>query len=242
MLDNDDIIDMTKRSLEEYPLAHRQVLTKASRLAQQAVRLCPPFDRVRNTTLWQRTCLSALEGIDSTEKEGILEAMIATARGNMCGESFRDEEMFRRLYDFEDKMRASGVRLFKAADRPVRDRNLHEPPIIIDIMKHRYSDFYRDNKALELFGKVKSKVLCFSKLFVKSSKILIIIRTAGVRLEATIGISCPYFSIDVGSPWATSGSWSYWDERSCEQAINNALDVVDIVIAPFEKKMSEALE
>jgi hypothetical protein len=45
-----------------------------------------------------------------------------------------------------------------------------------------------------------------------------------------------------GQPESVTGtSWRYHDAESCRQAVSDALDVVDIALAPFADKMAEAL-
>jgi hypothetical protein len=87
---------------------------------------------------------------------------------------------------------------------------------------------------------MSTDILCFTKLFMNSNKLLIIIGYA-IGIEVLIGIAAPFFTINEGRPWTTSGSWRYWDAKSCKQAINDVLNVVDIVITPFAEKMAEAL-
>jgi hypothetical protein len=75
-----DMIDLDRiHSLEEHPPLHRKVLLGAAELAEPAVRLKPPFDRVVNTKLWPRTRYGSLEGLDVNEREALLEAIIADA-------------------------------------------------------------------------------------------------------------------------------------------------------------------
>jgi hypothetical protein len=244
MLNNEDVIDKGKSSLDEHPPLHRKVLVKASELAEPAVRLRPPFDLIINTKLWRRSRFPSLESLDLKEKEDVLEAMIATAKFDMCGEAFRDQELIERLYAFDNSRRDTAKLLRETAEfakKPPRDLDLRERPIIIDVMNRRYPEFKYDDQPLKPFGRAKTEVLCFSKSFMNSNKIIIIIGTSSVRMETLIGIATPFYTIKDGNPWETSGSWGYRDASSCEQAINDALDVVDIVITPFAEKMTEAL-
>ena len=98
-----DVIDLNRiNSLEEHPPLHQKVLLKAAELAEPAVRLKPPFDRVVTTKLWPRTRYAFLEGLDIGEREALLAAMIASVKFDMCGEAFRDQESFLRLRAFDD--------------------------------------------------------------------------------------------------------------------------------------------
>jgi len=141
--DEDRIDTFFVGSLEEHPPLHRKVLLKAAELAEPAVRLRPPFDRVINTKLWPRTRYPPLEALDVNQREALLEAMVATVKFRMCGEAFRDPESFRRLRTFDDSRRDVAKILRDTAEfakYPPQDPALREAPVIIDVMKRRYSD------------------------------------------------------------------------------------------------------
>jgi hypothetical protein len=77
-----NVIDLFRiRSLADHPPLHQKVLLKAAELAEEAVRLGSPFDRLKHTKLWSRTRYPALEKLGPGEKDLILEAMTATAMG-----------------------------------------------------------------------------------------------------------------------------------------------------------------
>jgi hypothetical protein len=238
-----DMIDLDRiHSLEEHPPLHRKVLLKTAELAEPAVRLKPPFDRVVNTKLWPRTRYASLDALDIREREALLEAMIASVKFDMCGEAFRDQESLRHLRAFDDSRRDIAKILRDTAEfakYPPRDPGLRVEPVITDVMKRRHPDFKHDNQFLKRIGRVVKGVVCFTKPFMTSNRLLIVM---GYPIfEIRIGIEAPLFSICEGAAWETSGSWRYHDAESCRQAVSDALDVVDIVLTPFADKMAEAL-
>lgn len=240
--DEDRIDTFFVRSLEEHPPLHRKVLLKAAELAEPAVRLRPPFDRVVKTKLWPRTRYASLVGLDVKEREALLEAMIAKVKFNMCGEAFRDQESIRRLRAFDDSRRDVAKILRDTAEfakYPPVDPGLRAEPIITDVMKRRHPDFKHDNQLLKRIGRVVKGVVCFTKPFMTSNRLLIVMGYPS--FEIRIGIEAPLFAIREGGAWATSGSWRYHDADSCRQTVSDALDVVDIVLTPFADKMAEAL-
>jgi hypothetical protein len=244
MTSNRDVIDLdTVESLEGHPTLHQKVLLKAAELADSAVRLKPPFDRIVNTKLWPRTRYTSLEGLDAEEKEILLQAMVASAKFSMCGEAFRDQERFRWLRAFDDSRRDATKFLRDTAEfakYPPREPDLRAEPIIIDVMKRRRPDFKHDNQLLKRIGRTVKGVVCFTKPFTRSNRLLIVIGYSSI-FEIRIGIETPLFAIRDGCLWATSGSWRYHDAESCRQTTGDVLDVVDIVISPFAEKMAEAL-
>ena len=128
--DDDRIDTFFVQSLEDHPPLHRKVLLKTAELAELAVRLRPPFDRVVNTKLWPRTRFAALEGLDVEEREALLEAMIASVKFSMCGEAFRDQERLKRLRAFDDSRRDSAKFLrdtVEFAKYPPLARIMHQP-------------------------------------------------------------------------------------------------------------------
>jgi hypothetical protein len=239
---SDRVDTFSVHSLEEHPPLHRKVLLKAAELAEPAVRLRPPFDRVVNTKLWPRTRYASLEALDVKEREALLEAMIASVKFDMCGEAFRDQESLRRLRAFDDSRR-DVVKLLRDtaefAKYPPRDPGLRVEPVIADVMKRRHPGFKHDNQLLKRIGRVVKGVVCFTKPFMVSNRLLIVMGYP--KFEIRIGIEAPLFAIREGDPWATSGSWRYHDVDSCRQTVRDALDVVDIVLTPFADKMAEAL-
>jgi hypothetical protein len=42
-------------------------------------------------------------------------------------------------------------------------------------------------------------------------------------------------------PWAATGHWAYRDVIECKQALNDAMDVIAIILPPFADKVLEAL-
>ena len=93
---------------------------------------------------------------------------------------------------------------------------------------------------LKRIGRKEVKgVVCYTKPFVTSNSLLVVMGYP--RLEIRIGIEVPVSTITEGAAWATSGSWRYHDSESCRQPINDAVDVVDIVLMPVADKMAEAL-
>lgn len=237
-----DMIDLDRiHSLKEHPLLHQKVLLRAAEMAEPAVRLKPPFDRVVNTKLWPRTRYASLERLDVKEREALLEAMIASVKFGMCGEAFRDQDSFRRLRAFDDSRRDVATLLRDTAEfakYPPRDPRLRVEPVIADVMKRRHPDFKHDNELPQRIGRVVKGVVCFTKPFMRSNRLIIVI---DCLLEIRIGIEAPLFAIHEGTAWDTSGSWRYHDAESCRQAVSDALDVVDIVLTPFAAKMTEAL-
>jgi len=236
----EDIVALIrKKSLGAHPPLHQRILVNASRLAEKAVALVPPFDRVMNTTLWPRTRFPFLDDFDPEKKEDVLDCMVATGKFRLCGEAYRDDERIRRLMEYdEDIFSRSGFRV----NRQPRVYDLKEKPIVMDIMGQRYPAFRPDNRHLKRFGVGKSGVHCFTRPMKESNNILIIIGPERIFFELLIGIQTPFYTISPTSPWVATGSWSYWDAQSCRQALNDALDVVDIIIGPFSQGMAEALE
>jgi len=238
-----DMIDLNRiHSLKEHPPLHQTVLLKAAELAEPAVRLKPPFHRVVNTWLWPQTRYASLEGLDIREREALLEAMIASVKFAMCGEAFRDQESLRRLRAFDDSRRDAAKILRDTAEfakYPPQDPGLRVEPVITDVMKRRHPDFKHDNGLLKRIGRVVKGVVCFTKPFMTSNRLLIVMGYPS--FEIWIGIEAPLFAIREGGAWATSGSWRYHDADSCRQTVSDALDVVDIVLTPFADKMAEAL-
>jgi hypothetical protein len=113
-------------------------------------------------------------------------------------------------------------------------------PVITDVMKSRHPDFKHDNQFPKRIGRVGKGVVCFTKPFMKSNRLLIVMGYPKFKIR--IGIEAPLFAIRESAAWETSGSWRYHDAESCRQAVSDALDVVDIVLTPFADKMAEALE
>lgn len=233
------IVDLIRRkSLADYPPLHQRILVNASLLAEKAVALVHPFDQVRNTTLWSRTRFPFLSNIDPIKKEDVFECMIATGKFRLCGEAFRDDERMRRLMEYDKNIfSTSKIEI----NRQSRVYGLKEKPIVMDVMTKRYPAFKSDNRPLKRFTSPKTGVHCFTKSMETANNILIIIGSAGVFFQVLIGIEIPFYTIRAASPWVATGDWSYGDAQECRQALNNALDVVDIVIDPFSERMSEAL-
>jgi hypothetical protein len=157
-------------------------------------------------------------------------------------EAFRDQESFQRLRAFDDSRRDWAKILRDTAEfakYPPQDPGLREEPVITEVMKRRHPDFKHDNQLLKRIGRRAKGVVCFTKPFMKSNRLIIVM---GYPLfEIRIGIEAPLFAISESTAWATSGSWRYHDAESCRQAVSDALEVVDIVLTPFADKMAEAL-
>lgn len=235
-------------SLPQHPPLHQKILLKAAELAEDAVRLKPPFDRIVETKLYSRTRYAALERLGSDEREVLQEAMIATAKFDMCGEAFRDFELMGRLREF-DKSRRNQDQLLRStaefAKIPPRDPSFREKNIVLTVMRERYPAFKVDDELLKRLEPKRAQAYCFTKPLLLRNKLLIIVDATppGIStfFEVKIGIAEPFYAFSEGSAWATSASWRYRDAAGCEQALNDALDVVDIVLPAFAEKMTEAL-
>ena len=62
-----------------------------------------------------------------------------------------------------------------------------------------------------------------------------------LSLRSGLGFQIPSIPLEMGAPWATTGHWAYRDANECRQALNDAMDVIAIVLMPFADKMLEAL-
>ncbi len=237
-----DVVEVERtRDLEMYPPLHRRILVKAAELAEPAVRLTPPFDRVIKTRLEPRTRYWALEALPPNQVEQILQDIIAAAKFAMCGEAFRDPAAMQRLREFDQTYFLSK---YRSSWKPIRrNPEFNEQTTIISGLNDRYQDFIYQPNLFESSGlQIKDYIFC--KQFLDQSKLLIAIGAIpfqSTALRVAIGISVPFYIIRDADLWCTSSSWLYWDAESCKQALNDALDVVDIILSPFIDKMGEAL-
>src|SRR5262245_8851083 len=235
------------RSLADHPPLHQKVLIKCAELVEEAVRLKAPFDRVRHTKLWHRTRFPALEKLGLVEKETILESMTATAKFHTCGEAFRNQELIKRLRAFDVSLRSTEELLRRTAEfakLPPRDPDLHEEAIVLDVMKRRYPDFKRDDGPLEWVKPKPKGTYCFARPLTSTTKLLVFVEAQpGIStfFEIGLGISAPLYPVRDGAPWATTGHWAYRKADECGQALNDAMDVIAIVLPPFAEKMLEVL-
>jgi hypothetical protein len=247
MHDAKNVIDLFRiQSLADHPPQHQKVLLKCAELVEEAVRLEPPFDRVKHTKLWSRTRYQALEKLGPREKELILDAMTATAKFDSCGEAFRNQELMKRLRAFDASLRSRDELLRRTAEfakLPPRDPHLHEEGIVLDVMKRRYPDFNRNDGPLEWVKPKPQGTYCFARSLTSTSKLLIFVEAdLGIStfFEIGIGISDPFYPVRDGAPWAVTGYWPYRDAQECRQALNDAMDVIAIILQPFADKMLEA--
>ena len=237
MADRPGVIDPGIKSLDAHPELHQRVLIKAAELAEPAVRLTQPFDRVLATRLGPRTHYEALKTVAPDQAEQVLQDMIAVAKFRMCGEAFRDQAAIQRLREF-GRARVS----YDRPNPPPREP-FNEAPVIAEVMKVRYPDFRLDAELPKNLS-VRNGVQWFLTPFMTTNKLLIAIEATpliSTFFDLSIGVFDPLFGIREGDPWAVSGSWNYWDAESCERAVHGALDVVDIVLPPLMQKMKEAL-
>jgi len=115
---------------------------------------------------------------------------------------------------------------------------------VLDVMKRRYPDFKRDDGPLEWVKPKPQGTYCFARPLTSTTKSLVFVEAQpGIStfFEIGLGISAPLYPVRDGAPWATTGHWTYRNADECGQALNDAMDVIAIVLPPFAEKMREVL-
>ncbi len=241
-LTQDDVIlrDLPAgKSLDDMPVLHKKVLIKVAELAEPAIRLQSPFDKILQTGIKARQL--GYDKVEGAEKEELLLWQIAASKYIMCGNTFFNPEFQRKLSEFEKIHR-----IFSPIVTPPGGEWVDDKAIISNIVRSRMPEFVPDRGILKFMKSRKMRtegVQIFSAKCLKDNKIFVIFLTRqNQSVRTAIGIMKPFFIINTVDPWYVySGNHFYHNMNTCLQAVNAAIDVIEIVLPMFLKKLEEAL-
>ncbi len=224
----------------------RNILLKAAELAEPAVMLRSPFDRILGVAALAdlKRMRKDIETLSETKKKELLESMVAVARFFIAGELVRDQPAMERFMEYDRSLLSVKSMEYLTRSWPDRAPELKEKPIIKEVMKLRYTQFRYDPSPFKVLDERVAGNNPFTCDFGKDNNIIIAIELRppkSTRFVCHVGIADPLYLVRIGSFWAANSLWYYHDETSLVRALHEALDVVDIVLPPFLEKIGEIL-
>jgi|GEM_PF-3022758 len=222
-------------------------------LAESIIRRVPPFDRVE----FQPEVLSNLHGkyieysdeIESSMKQRILLMLIDSARWEIKNTIIGGSKSFESIYPehletekiFKEWIIEKECKQIKSTDISVyaTAKGIKINRIIRKVVKERFPDFK--------YGKIKNmpEIMPFAMSIFDGNRVYLVVDKDIRRkcLEFMIGINYPRFYFNPSILFSnTQSAYKYNTEKEANDAVNKALDVIDVILPHLLTRLREALE
>lgn len=224
----------------------RRVEQKAAELAEQAVRGLPPFDRLPQYLLWN-TRKRYLQKFTEEAKQKLLDAYVASAQFSVGGERYRNDELLRRVAEFEapigDDLRRSFTPV-SSAHRLKRERfaMTERKKMVAAAMAERFPDYRLDDNAL---FKTIARAMVYSKPLLDGRKTLLAFdlgegKTDGI-FQSYICLNQPFYSARPASFFAWAIRGIYYAPEELQATLDETLELLEVLEPTFTEKMREAI-
>ena len=245
---NDEIIDIFFGETEELSPLAKTILMKVAELAEPAIRRCPPFDEILKVNI--KPAKLGYDKATGAEKEELTLWQIARCKANMCGICAFKKEERAELNDLLSKLDrfTAKHRTFSSNINPPRLERFDDLEVVRDVMRARMPEFTYDKELMSFMRSKKMRtkdVLAFSMPFMNDNKIFVLFAGGKTQdsFQCSIGIRKPFFSLRAVAPWLIYPDvFRFHDKATCFEAANTVVDVVDIVLPEFRKKIEKAFD
>jgi hypothetical protein len=226
--------------------AEIRVAQKAAELAERAVRGMPPFDRFSNHLPLIRDKAYA-DKYSEEAKHELLGAYIASAKFNVGGDAFRNDEAYRRIMQFEKPIAENLRRDFVpiSAEHRLKRRSFatKERRKLVEARVGQMLPDYRPDKKL-VPATIPGAVI-FSKPLLETNKTFVAFdvgvgKTDGI-FESYIGVEKPFYSVRPLSFLGSIIRGVYYTPQELHAIVEETLDVLKLLLPLFGEKMEEAL-